>query len=210
MKEVLPNRWARLWKIHGSINWRLERGNTLTRGEKEPQGEERRVIHPSHLKYVESRKMPYLAMLDRLSSFLSSTTPVLVTCGYSFGDEHLNEVIIQGLQGNPNATVFALLYSSLDKHEKALKLAQTRGNLSLLARDAAIINTRRAKWIRVKKPNLTGESRELQQLGIEWKLEKDNDLEYHQTCFTLGDFSYFGNFLEDLIGNKRWIISDEK
>ena len=64
--DVLPPRWARLWKLHGSINWTLTKAKQVCRVQK---AKEQHVIHPSHLKYDESRRMPYLAMIDRLRSF---------------------------------------------------------------------------------------------------------------------------------------------
>lgn len=203
MNEALPSRWARLWKIHGSINWRYEKDKPITRGEKKPEGEERRVIHPSHLKYSESRKMPYLAMLDRLRIYLKSSTPVLVTCGYSFGDEHLNEVIVQGLQGNPNAAVFALLFSPLEKYGNALKLAQRRANLSLLAKDAAVIGTRQAEWGKAS----VGDEKAV--LGLRWKAV-ENVKDPKKVEFTFGDFKEFGDFLEDLIGDKKMATTHEE
>lgn len=58
-EDALPARWARLWKLHGSINWRQDQEGVVSRSP-EVSGAERRVIHPSHLKYDESRQMPYL------------------------------------------------------------------------------------------------------------------------------------------------------
>ena len=55
-----------------------------------------RVIHPSYMKYQESRRMPYLAMVDRLRAFLKQPTSTLILCGYSFRDEHVNEVYRDG------------------------------------------------------------------------------------------------------------------
>lgn len=91
--DLLPPRRARLWKLHGSINWyQVADKGVLRSATKEEQGL-KRVIHPSHLKYEESRRMPYLAMIDRLRAFLKQPTATLVICGYSFRDQHLNEVI---------------------------------------------------------------------------------------------------------------------
>lgn len=45
----MPPRWARLWKLHGSINWRFNRASkTVFRTEREDSGDEL-LIHPSHL-----------------------------------------------------------------------------------------------------------------------------------------------------------------
>ncbi len=55
-RDQLPTRWLRLWKLHGSINWRRGDDGGVYRtfaGDKESPT----LIHPSHLKYDESRKM---------------------------------------------------------------------------------------------------------------------------------------------------------
>ncbi len=197
-EDSLPLRWARLWKLHGSINWGQDDKGLVSRGEQAGNGR-RRVIHPSHLKYDESRRMPYLAMIDRLRAFLKQPSPVLVTCGYSFRDDHLNEVLVQGVQGNSTAIVFALLHGSLQNYPKAVTLASMQANLSLLGKDEAVIGTRRASWME----NESSES-SLQSNVVEWvaKDEKGGD-GLTQARFKLGDFAGFGAFLEDLIGADR-------
>lgn len=141
--DKLPERWARLWKIHGSLNWFEEEGGAVHRGEVKGK---RRVIYPSHLKYDESRRMPYLAMMDRLRAFLKHPTATLIVGGYSFSDPHLNEMIVQGLQGNATATAFALLYGPMKNYGGLAGIATTRSNLNLLAKDEAVIGTKRSRW----------------------------------------------------------------
>jgi hypothetical protein len=144
--DALPNRWARLWKLHGSVNWaRLADGRVVRRA---PSPDERRLIHPSHLKYDESRRMPYLAMHDRFRALLKRSSATLLTVGYSFRDEHINELIVEGLHGNSSAMTFALLYDELDNYSAATALATRCSNLTLLAADAACIGTRIAPWAR--------------------------------------------------------------
>ena len=109
-KDDLPARWARLWKIHGSINWWMTAKQTIRRSRDKVKGEQL-LIYPSHLKYDQSRQMPYYAMLDRLRVFLRSGQCVLLTCGYSFGDEHINALIAQGLSGNSNAACLAMIFN---------------------------------------------------------------------------------------------------
>ena len=81
-EDLLPPRWTRLWKIHGSLNWRLENETDVVRTD-EKTDKQSYLIYPSHLKYDQSRKMPYLAMLDRLKAFLlapsSRTAPLTST-----------------------------------------------------------------------------------------------------------------------------------
>ena len=76
-EDDLPPRWVRLWKLHGSINWRLDSSENISRGENLSPSQ-MRIIHPSHLKYEESRKMPYFAMIDRLRALFKINASLLL------------------------------------------------------------------------------------------------------------------------------------
>jgi len=203
--DELPPRWARLWKMHGSVNWRQSSvDDSVSRGEKFEESDERRLIHPSHLKYDQSRRMPYLAMIDRLRAFMRKTPAVLITCGYSFSDQHLNEVLMQGLQGNATAACFALLYGKLDPYPDALQLAAARPNLSLLGETEGVIGTRRGRW----QLPAGKEARDLAQAAT---LEGDAEDGAPTNCkLTLPDFVRFGDFLiADIGGGTPVDVSNE-
>ena len=144
-EDDLPPRWARLWKIHGSINWWMTAKQKIRRSRDEVGGEQL-LIYPSHLKYDQSRQMPYYAMLDRLRVFLRSNQCVLITCGYSFGDEHINAVIAQGLSGNPNAACLGMIFNDRDNVPKGVELAKRHANLTLLAADGGVVGTIDRPW----------------------------------------------------------------
>lgn len=198
-EDQLPPRWARLWKLHGSINWFQDTRKRVFRGIKN-ENEARRVIHPSHLKYDESRRMPYLAMIDRLRAFLKQPSSVLTICGYSFRDDHINEVLAQGLQGNSTAIAFALLFGRLDSYDKAIPLAKERSNLSLLALDEAVIGTRREVWMERQSEMIDNPLTQ----WVTWTdaPEKDGN-KMQRSQFSLGDFEIFGCFLQELFGATR-------
>lgn len=196
-EDSLPPRWARLWKLHGSINWYKADSRGVLRGTTKEPGL-KRVLHPSHLKYEESRRMPYLAMIDRLRAFLKQPTATLILCGYSFRDEHINEVIVQGLQCTQTTIGFALLFGKISDYPQAVKLACERPNLSLLARDGAVISGRQANWPEKEASSIpTG-------TGVEWKpVKAGDDKANKQAEFLLGDFAEFGKFLRELVGQVR-------
>jgi hypothetical protein len=198
-EDQLPSRWARLWKLHGSINWFQDSNKAVFRGANNDLSA-RRVIHPSHLKYDESRRMPYLAMIDRLRAFLKQPSSVLVVCGYSFRDDHINEVLVQGLQANPMAIAFVLLFAKLDQYCKAISLAKERSNLSLLAMDEAVIGTRRDAWSE-RPADMTDTS---STRWVTWVDENSKgDKPTKRARLLLGDFTAFGDFLQELIGSSR-------
>ena len=212
--DAIPARWTRLWKLHGSINWEKREetvdGTQVTRviritGEPE---EGKVMIFPSHLKYDQSRRMPYLAMLDRLKAFFHGSVtsnrnavgrqeedaPRLIICGYSFLDDHLNEVLLDGLRGNRSAQCFALMYSNLEDHPIAVKKAEKQGNLTVLAKDGAVVGTRVGLY-RPGSPSIKN--------AEPWLLEENSVVSgkpVNSLRCLLGDFHYFGLFLEQLCG----------
>ncbi len=214
--DSIPDRWARLWKLHGSINWEkieeMVNGTSLTRivrvAREATAGKV--MIHPSHLKYDQSRRMPYLAMMDQLRTFFrddavkksrtdkkEEDAPRLMVCGYSFLDDHLNEVLLDGLRGNRNAHCFALMYSKLSEHPRAVEYAEKQGNLTVLARDGAVIGTRSGLY----RLGSSGGDEHLPWLHEE-KVETpaDPSKSEQQVRSRLGDFHYFGLFVEQLCG----------
>ncbi len=196
-EDDLPPRWVRLWKLHGSINWRLESHENVTRSE-ELEVAQMRIIYPSHLKYTESRKMPYFAMMDRLRALFKKQS-ILITSGYSFQDQHINQTLMEGIKSNPKSNIFALLYGKLESYPQAISLSSTNPNLSLLALDEAVIGTKRASWIEQKEEDLT----EIP-YAVDW-IDTINS-EYilnKQAQFKLGDFMNFGSFLADMIGDSK-------
>jgi hypothetical protein len=214
--DAIPDRWARLWKLHGSINWeKIEdtvNGVSINRivrvARKAMAGKV--MIHPSHLKYDQSRRMPYLAMLDRVRAFFhgdkvkylladkkEEEAPRLVVCGYSFLDDHLNEVLLDGLRGNRNAHCFALMYSNLSDHPQIVEYASKQANLTVLARDGAVVGTRAGLY----RPGSKGGDEHDPWLHEE-KVEvvADPSKFEQQVLLRLGDFHYFGLFIEQLCG----------
>ena len=199
--DTIPTRWTRLWKLHGSINWEKSEetvnGNKITRVVRVTREAEsgKVMIFPSHLKFDQSRRMPYLAMLDRLRAFFQGKdAPRLVVCGYSFLDDHLNEVLLDGLRGNRNAQCFALMYSRLDQHPRVVEYAQRQSNLTVLAWDGAVVGTRIGGY----RAGTAGG-----QEHAPWLLEETpsaGDAKEAYPRSRLGDFHYFGLFLEQLCG----------
>ena len=199
-EDMLPPRWARLWKLHGSINWYQVADKGVFRGTSKEDGGSRRVIHPSHLKYQESRRMPYLAMVDRLRAFLKQPTSTLILCGYSFRDEHVNEVIVQGLQSTQTAIAFALLFGKITAYAQAKELAQTRLNLNLLACDGAVIGGQISKWPKKDADSVSADNGR----WVKWRpVDPAAEGGKQLAEFTLGDFAIFGEFLQELVGTDR-------
>lgn len=184
---LLPPRWTRLWKMHGSLNWRLENEKNVVRSDEKTEGQSY-LIYPSHLKYDQSRKMPYLAMLDRLKDFLLNQSSLLFISGYSFGDEHINDIICRSLETNPSAHVFAFLFGSLDNplYDQAKDCASTTQNLSVLAFNKGIIGRIEGEW-------------SMNSMPTSFHLP-DGVIHMDTSELKLGDFMVLGNLLKNLSG----------
>ena len=189
--DSMPEQWTRLWKLHGSINWHLNENRQVFRGNTK-ESAPKRVIHPSHLKYQESRRMPYLAMADKMRAFMKIPASALIICGYSFADDHINENIVQGLQYTQTAVAFALMYGKIECHSKVVALAQKRPNLNVLAEDGGIIGGQECEWIRQE----TEDASAFESCALTWEPTNSSK---QQAKFNLGNFEAFGQFLRELV-----------
>lgn len=220
--NLIPKHWTRLWKIHGSINWFQKENKEVYRSSSTNDKGASHLIYPSHLKYEQSRKMPYLALIDQLNRFLRQPSSLLVISGYSFNDYHLNDTIVNALKANPNTMVVALLFGTLTSADKngeqkvnyshALDLAMRRPNLAIWCFDEAVIGTVRGHW------KLSKEMEPQENLGqcivtIEQKKKNDKGEETADVLIShqlkLADFAKFGDFLQALIGYNQ-TKGDEK
>jgi len=153
---------TKLWKLHGSLGWHFEKKSKKV-WRKDSDSEDI-LIYPSTLKYTDSKKQPYTALMDRLTNFLKQPDTILITCGYSFGDEHINERIFTALKSNTSAYVYVLYYDILWKDDKKVgyaltedsdlvKLAKTNKKLSVYGCSNAVIGCQYGKWKLKREPD---------------------------------------------------------
>jgi hypothetical protein len=140
----LPARWTRIWKLHGSLGWcKGEREEVIRSGKSSAT----HLVFPEHLKYDQTQKAPYTALLDRLKTFLSSHDTLLISIGFSFADAHVTARIEEGLASNPSASVFAFQFKLLAQEIGACDLARRLPNFSVYARDKAVMNGVPGPWV---------------------------------------------------------------
>ncbi len=103
----LPNKCL-LYKLHGSIDWHRDEKKGLVRtryGTKYLANKSEIMIYPQATKYVETQKDPFSYLFNGFRNALNSTDDnVLITCGYSFGDDHINAEIEAALSSRNNRT----------------------------------------------------------------------------------------------------------
>lgn len=102
--------WTKLWKLHGSLNFKKSKTEQIFIENNTSSEYEDLLIYPSMDKYLSSRKAPFIAYLDRFRKYLLNNEKVLLILGYSFSDDHVNDVIINGLNNNSRLSVFAFCY----------------------------------------------------------------------------------------------------
>jgi SIR2-like domain len=192
--------WTRLWKLHGSINWTMESfaddSKRIVRASESGGGE---LIFPSLHKYDESRKQPYVAMLDHLSRVLDNPSgALLVVLGYSFGDQHINEIIFDALDSRDRAHVFAFQFEELsDKHPLIVR-AKALPNLLVYGPKTAVLGGVRLPW-RLSEP-VEDRTAALLDIAFDSNAVPDTEEVALEGEFRLGNFKYFASFLGSLVG----------
>lgn len=142
----LPPFLVRLWKLHGSVSWGWE-GNERTevvRHGGAVAGDAPAAIYPSDAKYDESRRVPFLVLQDRLRRALQQPETLVLIAGYSFGDQHLNEMLFDAARRRPRSELIAFCHGAIP--ESLAEQAATLPNLQATAPDEAIIGGVRAAW----------------------------------------------------------------
>lgn len=145
-QRSMPPGFVRLWKLHGSTNWRARdiNGTRTTVRVADSSAEGAAAIYPSDEKYDEARRVPFVVLMDRFRRALVEPETITLATGYSFGDAHLNEMLFDAARRHPRSEVVALCYSAIP--EGLAKEAESTRNLVVLAPGEAIVDGWRAPW----------------------------------------------------------------
>jgi hypothetical protein len=211
---------VKLWKMHGSLGWSFrEADQAVIRKHSKDTDAAATLIYPSHLKYNSSKKQPYVGLIDRLCTFLQQDDAVLVTCGYSFGDGHINERIVTSLRRGANSHVVALYYDEMwdakgncsygleDENNlvRALATQETGGKMSVYGRHHAVIGGKFGAWRLRDEPKKNESTRidlyfdeDAAALSSAEGEQQGNELWKGTGTFLLPDFRKLTTFLDDL------------
>jgi hypothetical protein len=144
--DWVPSFFVRLWKLHGSVNWIWDEHEILRLGQSAPT-KLPAAIYPSEMKYEESRRMPFVVLHDRFRRALKEPETLVLITGYSFSDEHLNELIFDAASRRERSEFIVLCYSEIP--DSLAVRASATPNLQVATGKEAIIAGVRAPW---KKP----------------------------------------------------------
>lgn len=216
--EAYPH-LVKLWKMHGSLGWTYRESDKAVIRKHSASSAESILIYPSHLKYNTSKKQPYVGLIDRLCTFLQQDDAVLITCGYSFGDSHINERIATSLRRGANSHVFAMYYDQYkdnagttvyglnDTEDKVRRMAthETGGKMSIYGLRHAVIGGKFGEWKLRDEPKVNESIRVSQYfdedasiLSTEPGEHKGNEKWTGKGQFRLPDFFSLTEFLNDL------------
>jgi hypothetical protein len=139
--------WTKLWKLHGSLNFKKSKEEKIFVDNNINDEYENLLVYPSMDKYLSSRKAPFISYLDRFRKYLLGNEKVLLILGYSFGDDHVNEIIINGLNNNSRLSVFAFAYD--DKtFSKGIEILGKYPNISIYTQKYKYINKTKTDFIK--------------------------------------------------------------
>jgi hypothetical protein len=197
----LPKAWVRLWKLHGSIGWRSAvepvtgTKRTVRLPSVDPAADDDVMIFPSREKYSDSRRLPFVALHDRLRRLTATGECLLLVVGYSFNDQHINDIFFSNLRANNRFSLTALMFDALGKKDivdNLIKPTQGIRNLTAYGPDQALIGGVLGKWSDPRKPPA----------GVaNWPFWNDAKKE-----FTLGDFNNLPPFLREFIGARPLVF----
>ncbi|WP_220015745.1 SIR2 family NAD-dependent protein deacylase [Clavibacter michiganensis] len=172
--SLLPSFFHRVWKLHGSLSWARDEDGHIVRYGHLKGGEHVAAIHPSESKYEDSRRAPFVILQDRFRRSLFEPETLLITSGYSFGDQHINEILADAIRARPRSEFVFMFFGEVPKYAEGLA-AQWR-NVTLLGPDYGIVGGIKSEWDKDEAHVAP---------FVIWSNEK----------FTLGDFAALATFL---------------
>ncbi|HGM5292177.1 MULTISPECIES: SIR2 family protein [Serratia] len=138
--EPLGDAKAFVVKMHGSIDWYQNDDGYLWRvrdRDTYPIKNQRVLIYPQSTKYIATQKDPFSSQFDLFRKAISSPSyNVLIVCGYSFGDDHINQEISLSMSNPDSKTVLLAFCQEVEnKLPETLKtwLDETWGNRVYIA-----------------------------------------------------------------------------
>lgn len=139
----VASRFVRLWKLHGSVNWVRSDDDQIVRiGQ--PAAELPAAIYPSDAKYEESRRVPFLVLQDRLRRALHQPETIVLLSGFSFTDDHLNEMLFDAAIRRERSEFVVFSYDDIS--EDLGERARHTPNIQVVGRSEAILGGVRGAW----------------------------------------------------------------
>lgn len=120
---------AHVVKLHGSIDWYAADNESqvlrLRDGDSYTSKDLRVLIYPQSTKYLAAQRDPFASQFDQFRRAIRSNSEnVLAICGYSFGDDHINEEIELAMEQSSNKTTL-IAFSKEEEAEDQFTMSST-------------------------------------------------------------------------------------
>lgn len=131
-KWSVVRKYVKLYKIHGSIDWRYDsKIKNVVQSNITNESLEDVLIYPTINKHLETQQTPYSELFRALTVNLQKPDATLIIIGYGFPDQHINHLISQSL----NNEDFNLIVFGNRKEENAkdfIKQHQHKANFHFI------------------------------------------------------------------------------
>lgn len=132
-----PALTVRLVKLHGSVSWVSRNGRFFERHPTSIAAADRRVmILPRRRKIMETLHAPHDALFTAARGALGADCKYLVSCGFSFGDDHINDNLLHPVVSTGRIRLFALC----EYETEGMKQLKTAGAFNAGFNDSGITN----------------------------------------------------------------------
>lgn len=126
---------VRLIKLHGSVSWVARNGSFFERHPDAIAAADQRVmILPRRRKVMDTLHAPHDALFTAARGALGGDCKYLVSCGFSFGDDHINDNLLHPAVGGGRIRLFALC----EQETEGMKQLKTLGAFNAGFRDHGI------------------------------------------------------------------------
>jgi hypothetical protein len=138
-------------------------------------------------------------MLEHLGRVLNRREEtVLVTVGYSFGDQHINEVLFDALDARERTHIVSLQFAELPDDHDVIQRALRRRNLLVYGPHTAVVGGVRAPWQLVE--SVDDRTADLLDIPFDSDAVPEPDSAALTGRFRLGDFAWLARFLDGIAG----------
>lgn len=111
-EESFISKVFHLYKLHGSLNWTKKETDGKAKIYQQDDKDNPLIIYPASEKYESSYEQPYFEMMSRFQQALRKENTLLIVVGFGFQDKHIQNVITEAVEQNPNFQLLIVNYNS--------------------------------------------------------------------------------------------------
>lgn len=133
-QENYASKVFHLYKLHGSLDWVKDDETDQIKKCDFINNKKPVMIFPSSIKYETSYEQPFFEMMSRFQTELRMENALLIIIGYSFGDKHINSMILEALELNQSLQL-VIVDPFIENFKDMIEKAKRVTNIMLLRSD---------------------------------------------------------------------------